>query len=109
MLFQHGESSIIGVAILITNKTQFGVNTIDRNEHGRFLLICFFYFGFRCIVVNNYVPTILKRTEQAEFRPFVFCKLQNFLGHNIIVGGNFFFFFFFFFFALIYFIYSFAK
>ena len=77
------------MAILVTNKIEFEVNTIDRDDHGRFLLIDCSICGSRYILVNIYAPTIDKRTEQADFGSFVFSKLEKFLGCNIIIGGDF--------------------
>ena len=89
IFFQHGKSNSRGVAILVTKNIDFEVNTIDRDDYGRFLLIDCFIFGSKYIPVNIYAPTIDKRMEQADFGSFLFSKLEKYLGCNIIVGGDF--------------------
>ena len=74
---------------LLQKKIEFEVNTINRDDYGRFLLIDCSIFGSRHILVNIYVPTSDKQTEQADFGSFVLSKLEKFLGCNIIVGGDF--------------------
>ena len=41
------------MAILVTKNIDFEVNTIDRDDHGRFLLIDCSIFGSKYILVNN--------------------------------------------------------
>ena len=77
------------MAILVTKNIDFEVNTIDRDDYGRFLLIDCSIFGSKYILVNIYAPTIDKRMEQADFGSFLFSKLEKYLGCNIIVGGDF--------------------
>ena len=89
IFFRHGKSNSRGVAILVTKSIDFEVNTIDRDDNGRFLLIDCSIFGSKYILVNIYAPTIDKRTEQADFGSFLFSKLEKYLGCNIIVGGDF--------------------
>ena len=59
------------MAILVTKNIDFEVNTIDRDDYGRFLLIDCSIFGSKYILVNIYAPTIDKRTEQADFGSFL--------------------------------------
>ena len=89
IFFQHGKSNSRGVAILVTKNIDFEVNAIDSADDGRFLLIDCAIFRTKYILVNIYAPTIDRRTEQTEFGSFLFSKLENFLGCNIIVGGDF--------------------
>ena len=54
IFFQHGKSNSRGVAILVTKNIDFEVNSIDRDDYGRFLLIDCSIFGSKYILLVPY-------------------------------------------------------
>ena len=91
ILYSHGSANSRGVAILLPKDidTNFEITSIQRDLHGRILIIeckiesqCF-------IIVNVYAPTKDKAQEQLLFLKNLQNLLDTYSGNAIIIGGDF--------------------
>ena len=88
ILFSHGESNSRGVAILISKNVDVTVDSSVSDTEGRFLLLVCRIGSTNYTLINLYAPTADKRLEQNNFGHYVYSKLENYIGHNIILGGD---------------------
>ena len=87
--FSHGKSNSKGVAILFTNKYDFEILNVKKDEDGRFLMIEAIVNDNPVLLVNVYAPTQDDTQAQFEFIRYIHTQLQPYVDKDIIMGGDF--------------------
>jgi len=87
--FSHGRTDSRGVAILIPKDPSIKVESVVRDEDGRFVMIDIDYDGLALKVANVYAPTKDKPTQQKVFYEKIGERLEEFFDEQIVLGGDF--------------------
>ena len=77
------------VATLTGKDLELESNLLILDNEGCFILLDCCVKEISYILVNLYVPTIDKPSDQANFGASIWDNLKMYLGHNIVIGGDF--------------------
>ena len=73
---------------MITKNLFININSALNDTKGRFILLDCTISNQKLIIVNLYAPTLDKKAEQSKFGNCVISQLENYIGHNIIIGED---------------------
>ncbi len=88
IIFSHGTNRQCGVAILLDSKYDYNIIEIDRDSHGRFLLLIMEINNEKYTIINLYAPTKNNANAQKDFYADLEKKLDKYIGTNIVIGGD---------------------
>ena len=74
--------------ILISKSISCEINTIERDDQGRFLLLDCKVNDVQYILINLYAPTSDKKIDQRDFGNYIYTKIKDHVGKNVIIGGD---------------------
>lgn len=89
ILFSHGTNKSKGVAILFPSKLDYIVNSVKRDDNGRFILLDLDVANTNIIMANVYAPTKDKVKDQIDFLQQLQAFLIDFQERNLLLGGDF--------------------
>uniref|UniRef100_A0A803STM2 exodeoxyribonuclease III n=1 Tax=Anolis carolinensis TaxID=28377 RepID=A0A803STM2_ANOCA len=81
----YGSSKSRGVAVIITNKCNFEIKSVKKDDEGRYIIIEGEIGGDKYVLVNVYAPN----ENQGEFYEKILGEIKNWQQHFVIVGGDF--------------------
>ena len=83
----HGTNHSKGVAILFNPKLNFALESIQRDQNGRVIILSIVLDGNKFVLANVYSPN--DQNAQRSFFANVSSLLHPFANENIILGGDF--------------------
>ena len=83
----HGTNHSKGVLILLNPKYDMEVEELERDNHGRLIILDTKMNDTNLVLVNLYAPNDL--SQQVQFFDRITDKLSNSADENIIIGGDF--------------------
>ena len=89
ILYSHGLTNSRGVAILLPKDIDVKINSIQKDSHGRIILIECNVQSNSFVIANVYAPTKDKPREQLLFLENLQHSLDKFSDKALIIGGDF--------------------